>query len=132
VAYLTDGKPVQGKAEIEPLWHKLRWRFASSEHREMFAKDPDHYAPQYGGYCAMGMSNDDAAHKDTVDPELGPSSTASFIWCTTNIGWGYGETTPRNTSSELTPAGELLRTGQNLPSWGLPALLPRRQPRLRY
>jgi|GEM_PF-173449 len=69
VAYFTDGKPVQGKAEIEYLWHKLRWRFANSEHRELFAKDPDHYAPQYDGYCAMGVSNDDAAHKDTVDPE---------------------------------------------------------------
>ena len=69
VAYFTDGKPVQGKAEIEYLWHKLRWRFASPVHRDLFAKDPDHYAPQYDGYCAMGVSNDDAAHKDTVDPE---------------------------------------------------------------
>ena len=33
VAYFTDGKPVQGKAEIEHLWHKLRWRFASEAHR---------------------------------------------------------------------------------------------------
>jgi enamine deaminase RidA (YjgF/YER057c/UK114 family) len=51
------------------LWHKLRWRFASPAHRDLFAKDPDHYAPQYDGYCAMGISVDDAAHKDTVDPE---------------------------------------------------------------
>jgi enamine deaminase RidA (YjgF/YER057c/UK114 family) len=69
VAYFTDGKPVQGKAEIEYLWHKLRWRFASDAHRELFVKDPEHYAPQYDGYCAMGVSNGDAAHKDTVDPE---------------------------------------------------------------
>jgi enamine deaminase RidA (YjgF/YER057c/UK114 family) len=69
VAYFTDGKPVQGKAEIEYLWHKLRWRFASPAHRDLFAKDSDRYAPQYDGYCAMGVSNDDAAHKDTVDPE---------------------------------------------------------------
>src|SRR5262249_12915424 len=69
VAYFTDGKPTQGKAEIEYLWHKLAWRFASEAHREMFTKNPDHYAPQYDGYCAMGVSNDDAAHKDTVDPE---------------------------------------------------------------
>src|SRR5271157_1818150 len=34
VAYFTDGKPVQGKAEIEYLWHKLRWRFANSERSE--------------------------------------------------------------------------------------------------
>ena len=68
VGYFTDGKPVQGKAEIEYLWHKLRWRFASDAHRQSFAKDPDRYAPQYDGYCAMGASGEDAAHKDTVDP----------------------------------------------------------------
>jgi enamine deaminase RidA (YjgF/YER057c/UK114 family)/YHS domain-containing protein len=69
VAYFTDGKAVQGKAEFESVWRKLRWRFASGEHRDLFIKDPQRYAPQYDGYCAMGVSNEAAAHKDTVDPE---------------------------------------------------------------
>jgi enamine deaminase RidA (YjgF/YER057c/UK114 family) len=69
VAYFTDGRPVQGSPEFEYIWHKLRWRFATEEHRALFVKDPEHYAPQYDGYCAMGTSNDAAAHKDTVDPE---------------------------------------------------------------
>ena len=69
VAYFTDGKPTQGKAEIEYLWHKLAWRFASPAHRDLFAKDPDHYAPQYDGYCALGVAVDDAEHKDTIDPQ---------------------------------------------------------------
>ena len=69
VAYFTDGKPVQGKPDFETSWHKLRWRFASGEHRDLFTKDPHRYAPQYDGYCAMGASADAAAHKDTVDPE---------------------------------------------------------------
>jgi enamine deaminase RidA (YjgF/YER057c/UK114 family) len=47
----------------------LRWRFASGDHRELFTRDPKHYAPQYDGYCAMGTSNGAEAHKDTVDPE---------------------------------------------------------------
>jgi enamine deaminase RidA (YjgF/YER057c/UK114 family) len=68
VAYFTDGRPVQGKSEYEYLWHKLRWRFASSEHRDIFSKEPNRYAPQYDGYCAMGVTNDAAAHKDSVDP----------------------------------------------------------------
>ena len=68
VAYFTDGRPVQGRSDYEYLWHKLRWRFASSEHRDMFSKDPNRYAPQYDGYCAMGVTNDAAAHKDSVDP----------------------------------------------------------------
>src|SRR5690348_5604049 len=68
VAYFTDGKPVPGKTEFEYLWHKLRWRFANSEHRDLFTRDPQHYAPQYDGYCAMGVAWDDP-HKDIVDPE---------------------------------------------------------------
>jgi enamine deaminase RidA (YjgF/YER057c/UK114 family) len=69
VAYFTDGKPVPGKAEFEYVWHKSRWRFASGEHRDLFIKDPDRYAPQYDGYCALGASIEAAAHKDTVDPQ---------------------------------------------------------------
>ena len=69
VAYFTDGKPVRGKAEFEYAWRKLRWRFATAEHRDMFIKDPQRYAPQYDGYCALGASDAAAAHKDTVDPE---------------------------------------------------------------
>jgi hypothetical protein len=69
VAYFPDGKPVPGKSEFEYSWRKLRWRFASGEHRDLFVEDPDRYAPQYDGYCATGTTNDAAAHKDTVDPE---------------------------------------------------------------
>jgi len=69
VAYFTVGKAVQGKAELEYVWRKLRWRFASGEHRDLFIKDPQRYAPQYDGYCALGASIEAEAHKDTVDPE---------------------------------------------------------------
>jgi enamine deaminase RidA (YjgF/YER057c/UK114 family) len=69
VAYFTDGKAIQGKPEFEYLWHRLRWRFSSGEHRELFTRNPKQYAPQYDGYCAMGTSNDEEAHKDSVDPE---------------------------------------------------------------
>src|SRR5215472_9655690 len=69
VSYFTDGKPAKGKSEFEYLWHKLRWHFANGEHRDLFAKNPDRYTPQYDGYCAMGVSAGEAGHKDTVDPE---------------------------------------------------------------
>jgi hypothetical protein len=39
VAYFTVGKAVQGKAELEYVWRKLRWRFASGEHRDLFIED---------------------------------------------------------------------------------------------
>lgn len=69
VAYFTVGRPVQGKPEFEEVWRKLRWRFASGEHRDLFVKDPARYAPQYDGYCALGAADGSGAHKDSVDPE---------------------------------------------------------------
>jgi enamine deaminase RidA (YjgF/YER057c/UK114 family) len=71
VAYFTDGKPVPGQNQHDYVWHNARWRFASAEHRDLFASDPERYAPQYDGYCAMGVTGVAVAapHKDTVDPE---------------------------------------------------------------
>ncbi len=57
VAYFTDQKPVPGDARFETQWRGATWRFASAEHRDLFASEPERYAPQYGGYCAYAMSN---------------------------------------------------------------------------
>ena len=67
VAYFTDGKPVPGSSEFEYVWHHARWRFATAAHRDLFVKNPEHYAPQYDGYCATGVAWQEP-HKDTVDP----------------------------------------------------------------
>jgi hypothetical protein len=68
VAYFTDHKPVPGDSKFEYQWHNLRWRFANLAHRVLFEHDPDHYAPQYDGYCAVGVEVH-PPHKDTVDPK---------------------------------------------------------------
>ena len=69
VAYFTDAKPIPGRSDIAYMWHDARWQFASAAHRDLFVKDPEHYAPQYDGYCARGASRGATAHKDTVDPQ---------------------------------------------------------------
>src|SRR5688500_1294991 len=56
VAYYTDAKPVEGSKEYEVEWNGATWRFASAAHQALFAKDPRKYAPQYGGFCAFGVS----------------------------------------------------------------------------
>jgi YHS domain-containing protein len=66
VAYFTMGRPVQGKAEFEHIWQGARWHFTSAEHRDLFARNPDRYAPRYGGYCAGGMA---LGRKARVDPD---------------------------------------------------------------
>jgi enamine deaminase RidA (YjgF/YER057c/UK114 family)/YHS domain-containing protein len=69
VAYFTDGQPVRGASDFEYVWHNARWYFASAAHRDLFIANPEQYAPQYDGFCAMGASLDKGAHKDTVDPQ---------------------------------------------------------------
>lgn len=66
VAYFTEGRPVQGKAEFEHVWRDARWRFARAEHQEMFASDPQKYAPRYGGFCSGAMALGRLA---PIDPE---------------------------------------------------------------
>jgi YHS domain-containing protein len=55
VAYFTEGKPVAGQAAHETHWNGARWRFASAEHRERFLREPERFAPRYGGYCAYAV-----------------------------------------------------------------------------
>jgi hypothetical protein len=55
VAYFTLGKAMPGKPDLTETWNAAVWRFATAEHRAMFAADPIQYAPQYGGFCAQGV-----------------------------------------------------------------------------
>ena len=64
VAYFTDGKPVEGAKEFTVDWNGATWRFASAAHRDEFAKAPETYAPQYGGYCAWAVSQNYTADAD--------------------------------------------------------------------
>jgi hypothetical protein len=57
VAYFTDGKPTRGLPEIQYDWNGYRYRFSRPEHRELFKVDPVRYAPQFGNFCAMALSN---------------------------------------------------------------------------
>ena len=66
VAYFTDAKPVKGNDDFELEYMDATWRFSSAAHRDAFAKEPAKYMPQYGGYCAYGISE---GHAVGVDPE---------------------------------------------------------------
>jgi len=56
VAYFIDGKPVKGSRESEHVWMGAKWYFSNAEHRDLFIKNPEKYAPKYGGYCAYAVS----------------------------------------------------------------------------
>lgn len=56
VAYFKEGKPVIGAAEFAYSYRETTWYFSSLQNLELFKKSPEKYVPQFGGYCAFGMS----------------------------------------------------------------------------
>jgi YHS domain-containing protein len=56
VAYFTDNKAVKGNDQFTAQYNGAGYWFASAEHRELFIKDPQKYAPQYGAFCGYAVS----------------------------------------------------------------------------
>jgi hypothetical protein len=67
VAYFTDGAAMKGDPAFAHQWMDATWLFASAEHRDVFAADPEAYAPQYGGYCAFAVAR---GHAAKANPEV--------------------------------------------------------------
>lgn len=65
VSYFS-GAPQPGRAECTSRFRGAVYRFASEENRRNFAKNPEKYAPQYGGWCATAMA--DGGRKVEIDP----------------------------------------------------------------
>ncbi len=61
VAYFTVGEYTPGSDEFTHEWEGATWQFASAENRDLFAANPEEYAPQYGGFCAYAVSQGNTA-----------------------------------------------------------------------
>ena len=87
VAYFTLGRHALGSPQIKTVHQGVTFRFISAEHKALFDADPAKYIPQYGGYCASGISyaipwGGDAEAWRIIDGKLymfgGDTSRASF------------------------------------------------------
>ena len=56
VSYFTAGHPERGSEQFSFPFDDTTYLFASEEHRKLFAANPEKYAPQFAGYCALGVS----------------------------------------------------------------------------
>jgi YHS domain-containing protein len=66
VSYFTIGHPEKGSPEFTYPFDDAAYLFANEEHKRMFAADPERYAPQFAGYCAISVSR---GIKVEADPE---------------------------------------------------------------
>jgi YHS domain-containing protein len=67
VAYFKTVKALKGNESFTFKWHDMTWYFSTKENRDLFAANPEQYAPQYDGYCAWAMTE---ARKAQTDPEI--------------------------------------------------------------
>lgn len=65
VAYVEDSQAAKGSVQYKAEYKGSIFHFSSAAHRDAFAADPAKYAPQYGGFCAYGMSK---GYKAATDP----------------------------------------------------------------
>ena len=56
VAYFADGRAIKGAAKLAHDYQEAIWYFSSEKNRIKFQNEPEKYVPQFGGYCAFGMS----------------------------------------------------------------------------
>lgn len=60
VAYFSlepGAKAILGSDGFTYEWKGATWTFANARNRDLFAANPEAYAPQYGGYCAFAVSH---------------------------------------------------------------------------
>lgn len=52
-AYFMDDKVIEGKASLMVEHDGAIYHFSSEKNQDLFKTDPEKYAPQYGGWCAI-------------------------------------------------------------------------------
>src|ERR1700737_560676 len=66
VSYFVDGHPQKGSPDYQASYDDATYWFKTPEHRATFVADPDHYAPQFQGFCTVTLSR---GAKYEADPE---------------------------------------------------------------
>jgi YHS domain-containing protein len=56
VAFLTEHPPGNGAPQFLFKQDGAIYFFASKEHQDLFKENPAKYEPEFGGYCAYGVS----------------------------------------------------------------------------
>ena len=66
VSYFTMSTPKMGNANYTATHKGGIYRFISEKNRDLFKENPEKYAPQYGGYCAFGVTKEKKFETDPL------------------------------------------------------------------
>ena len=66
VAYFESNQALEGNKEIKSEYNGAVYYFSSENNKALFLKTPAQYEPQFGGFCAYGMSE---GYEAPIQPE---------------------------------------------------------------
>jgi len=66
VAYFELNEPTRGVPQHHFTHKGSKFLFASAQNRARFAAEPEKFAPQFGGFCALGTAN---GYKVPTEPD---------------------------------------------------------------
>lgn len=67
VSFFTQRHPLPGSDEYEYVWNGVSWRFDNEGNMAAFVRDPEVYAPQFGGHGSLALAR---GHKAAGNPRL--------------------------------------------------------------
>ncbi len=56
VSYFVDQKDSLGTPQFKSTYKEVVFYFSSAEHKTLFDQSPEKYLPEFGGYCANGIT----------------------------------------------------------------------------
>jgi YHS domain-containing protein len=66
VAYFEVGQPTRGREALKHQYQGSTFLFSSQDNHRKFVAAPEKYAPQFGGFCALGTAN---GYKVKTEPD---------------------------------------------------------------
>jgi YHS domain-containing protein len=66
-SYFSQEKPQRGNGHHVAVVNGVTYLFATDENKKTFEANPGKFLPQYGGYCAFGVS---VGKKFVADPDV--------------------------------------------------------------
>lgn len=70
VSYHSIGRPVMGNGSNVSTYKGQTYLFITQENKNTFDKNPEKYAPAYGGWCAFGVGASKKFHGDPLVWEI--------------------------------------------------------------
>jgi YHS domain-containing protein len=70
VAFFTVKGPVKGSVEFTSEYRGAKYLFRSAKNKAAFDAEPAKYEPQFGGYCAFGVSRGKLVEIDVTATQI--------------------------------------------------------------